>query len=261
MVDQPSIDAFVAFAHTLADAAAEVTMPWFRADAAIENKREADFDPVTVADQDAEAAMRALIEATYPDHGILGEEHGHKPAGDSGHMWVLDPIDGTRSFIGGFPTWGTLIALHDGSKPIVGIMDQPFTGERFVGSPSGVVMGDRELKVRDCATLADAVLYSTTPDMFKGDYETRAFGDVEAAVKLRRFGGDCYAYAMLAMGQLDLVVESSMQAYDIQALIPIVEGAGGIVTTWDGGPADNGGRLIAAGDRRVYDEAMALLQP
>lgn len=260
MSNDPSHDDLIAFAHRLADAAGAVIRPYFRNLAAVENKLVDGFDPVTIADKEAETAMRALIEEAYPDHGILGEEYGHKPAGASGLTWVLDPIDGTRSFIGGFPTWGTLIALNDGKAPFIGIMDQPFTGERYIGTPDGAFLDDQKLAVRLCATLADAVLYSTTPDMFHQPGEMKAFQRVESVVKLRRFGGDCYAYAMMALGFVDLIIESSMQPYDIQALIPIVEGAGGFVRNWQGSPADQGGQIIAAGDKRVLDQALALLQ-
>ena len=259
MSTDASIEELTAFANRLADAAGAVIMPYFRADHGMDNKLAAGFDPVTEADRNAEAAMRELIEAEYPDHGILGEEHGAKPGNGTNLTWVLDPIDGTRSFIGGFPTWGTMIGLNNGTEVLVGIMDQPFTGERYVGTPDGAFADGKRLAVRPCASLEDAVLYSTTPDMFYKPGEMDAFQRVESAVKLRRFGGDCYAYAMLAAGHVDLIVESAMQAYDIQALIPIVEGAGGIVTDWQGNSVLDGGQILAAGDRRIFDAAMAML--
>lgn len=260
----------LAFAHRLADAAGEVIRPHFRNHHGIDDKPTMTvFDPVTEADRDAEAAMRALIEADHPDHAVYGEEYGAVWAADIGQRftWVLDPIDGTRSFIGGFPTWGTLIALHDlevdGGRPVIGILDQPVLGERFVGSVVGDTQGawlnDAPLSARPCTGLEDAILYATTPDMFAQPGEREAFGRVEEAVKLRRFGGDCYAYGMMAHGQNDLIIEAGMQPYDIQALIPIVEGAGGIVTNWDGAPAYDAGQILAAGDRRVHEAAMALL--
>ncbi len=247
----------LAFAHTLADAAGAVIKPLFRSAGTIDNKRAADFDPVTAADRDAEAAMRDLIAARYPDHAVYGEEHGAEWG--ERFTWVLDPLDGTRSFIGGFPTWGTLIGLAEYGRPVVGIMDQPVTGERFTGGPDGAFLGERRLRVRDCASLKDAVLYATTPDMFKGE-DMAGFRRVEQQVKLRRFGGDCYAYCMLAHGLVDLVVEASMQPYDIHALIPIVEQAGGIVTNWEGEPAWQAGRIVAAGDRRVHQAALEALR-
>jgi len=255
----PEISAIIAFAQRLADTAAEVTMPWFRAPLSIVNKAcENDFDPVTIADRDAEAAMRALIHTQYPAHGVLGEEGGLEAAAGA-DLWVLDPIDGTRSFISGFPTWGTLIAFNRDGRPIVGIMDQPVTGERFLGHPGGAFLGEKRLQVRPCGSLKDATLFATTPDMFATPAEKRAFAAMEKAVKLRRFGGDCYAYCMLAMGFVDLVVEASMGPYDIQALIPIVEGAGGIVTDWQGGDASGGGQILAAGNPALHAEAMAVL--
>ena len=247
----------LAFAHRLADAAGAVIRPHFRASGAIDNKRPADFDPVTAADRDAETAMRALIAETYPDHAVYGEEHG--AAWGDRFTWVLDPIDGTRSFIGGFPTWGTLIGLAERGRPVVGIMDQPITGERFTGGPDGAFLGEKRLQVRPCASLEDAVLYATTPDMFEPAHDWPAFQRVEKRVKLRRFGGDCYAYCMLAHGFVDLIVEASMQPYDIHALIPIVEAAGGIVTNWEGEPAWQAGRILAAGDRRVHEAALEVL--
>jgi histidinol phosphatase-like enzyme (inositol monophosphatase family) len=259
MTQNAPAEEFVAFANQLADAAGDVIKPYFRAKNAIENKQDGGFDPVTIADKEAETAMRTLIEAHYPNHGILGEEHGHKPAGEGGMTWVLDPIDGTRSFIGGFPTWGTLIALNNGRDVVIGIMDQPFTGERYIGTPDGAFFEGQRLAVRPCASLEDAVLYSTTPDMFHRPGEAAAFGRVEEVVKLRRFGGDCYAYAMMALGFVDLIIESSMQPYDIQALIPIVEGAGGIVTNWQGEDAMQGGQILAAGDARTHQQALQLL--
>jgi len=256
------ISEITAFAQRLADAAAEVTLPYFRAPISVINKACGnDFDPVTIADREAEAAMRALIHETYPAHAVLGEEGGHfaKDGVAQPDMWVLDPIDGTRSFISGFPTWGTLIAFNRGGRPIVGIMDQPVTGERFLGHPGGAFLGDRQLRVRPCDSLAEATLFATTPDMFVTQEEKTAFATLESAVRLRRFGGDCYAYCMLAMGFVDLVVEASMGPYDIQALIPIVEGAGGIVTDWQGNDASGGGQILAAGNKKLHAQAIAIL--
>jgi histidinol phosphatase-like enzyme (inositol monophosphatase family) len=257
-LSEANLHELLGFAHRLADIAGAVIRPWFRAVDAIDDKRTRGFDPVTAADRDAEAAMRALIAERYPDHGVYGEEHG--AAWGRRFTWVLDPIDGTRSFIAGFPTWGTLIALADHGRPVLGIMDQPVTGERFVGGPDGAFLGARRLRVRPCATLADAVLYSTTPDMFAAEADWRAFQRVERQVKLRRWGGDCYAYCMLAHGLLDVIVEAAMQPYDIQALIPVVEDAAGIVTNWEGEPAWQAGRVLAAGDRRVHQAALVALQ-
>ena len=255
---------YLDFAHQLADAAAAVSRPRFRTALSIDDKTGAGdgFDPVTRADREAESAMRALIRGRYPEHRVFGEEHGGAAREIRGDApgWVLDPIDGTRAFITGLPLWGTLIAFNDGAGPLIGIMDQPFTGERFVGTPEGAWLGERKLATRPCAGLGEGVLYCTDPDMFAHPAERAAFGRVEAQVKMRRFGGDCYAYCMLALGLVDLVIEGDLKPYDIQALIPIIVGAGGVVTSWDGGPADQGGLIIAAGDRRVHAQAMAVLR-
>lgn len=251
------------FACTLATAAAQVTLKHFRSDLGVDNKLDGNaFDPVTIADRDAETAIRTLIEEHYPDHGILGEEHGEKP-GTAPFKWVLDPIDGTRSFIAGVPLWGTLIALNDGAYPAVGVMDQPYTGERFVGRPGHAefLRGERRstLSTRDCTGLSEAILGCTDPAMFAATDELEAFSDVRAQARLTRYGTDCYFYCLIAAGHADLVIEASMQPYDIQALIPIVEGAGGIVTNWQGQDAQNGGRIVAAGDKRVHAEALEIL--
>lgn len=254
----PDWSEILAFAHELADAAGPVIRRYFRTGLNVAHKAGgADFDPVTAADREAEDAMRRLVRQRYPHHAVVGEEGGTDGPGPE--TWVLDPIDGTRSFIAGFPTWGTLIAYNDGTRPRIGIMDQPVIGERFVGHPEGAYLGDRALAVRPCAELSDAVLFATTPDMFVAEEERSGFARLEQKVKLRRFGGDCYAYCMLAAGFVDLVVEATLAPYDIQALIPIIEGAGGLVTTWDGAPPYDGGRIIAAGDKRVHEKAKAVL--
>jgi myo-inositol-1(or 4)-monophosphatase len=246
--------------HELADASGAVIRPYFRVDVSITDKTDPDdaavYDPVTEADRNGEMAIRNLIRERYPRHAILGEEHGRE--GEGPELWVLDPIDGTRSFIGGFPTWGTLIAFNDGEAPLLGVMDQPVTGERFVGTPDGAFLAERKLHARGCRDLDAAVLYATTPDMFSPT-ELPVFEDLAARVQLRRFGGDCYAYCMLAMGLVDLVVESALQPYDIQALVPIVRAAGGVVTTWEGGAPDQGGRIVAAGDPRLHEQVLTRL--
>ena len=241
------------FLNRLAEAASDSIMPHFRARIAVENKASGSFDPVTAADRDAEAAMRRLIAATFPEHGVVGEEYGpDRP--DAEFVWVLDPIDGTRSFIMGMPIWGTLIGLlHDG-KPVLGMMAQPFTGERFAGDGRRAWYsgpgGSSDLAARPCPRLADAALFTTTPFLFKGA-DRDAYDRVEGAVRLARYGSDCYGYCMVAAGQADVVVECGLQNYDVVALIPIVEGAGGRFTDWDGGSAAEGGRAVASGDRRL----------
>lgn len=253
---------FEAFVDRLTGEAGETILPFFRTNLGVDNKaRGGGFDPVTAADQAGERVMRGLIERTFPEHGIVGEEYGDTQS-DAEFVWVLDPIDGTRSFITGMPGWGTLVGLKRQGTPVFGQMYQPFTRERFSGDGRAAryrgPTGDRRLRVRSCAALSDAVLMATTPRMF-ADAELAGFAALEAQARLTRFGGDCYAYCMLAAGHVDLVVESGLQPYDIVALIPIIEGAGGIVTTWDGGPATDGGRIVAAGDRRVHAAALAEL--
>jgi len=253
------------FACELADAAAQITRHYFRQPLSVDNKLSAnEFDPVTIADRAAEESMRKLITVRYPDHGIYGEEYGTQ-TGKSSLTWVLDPIDGTRAFISGMPTWGTLIALYDGTRPVIGIMDQPFTGERYLASVArgfstlrynGV---DTALQTSRCEQLSAAIMMSTAPDMFDS-VEFNVQQQLVSRVKLMRYGGDCYSYCLLAAGHIDLVVESDLSAYDIQALIPIVENAGGIVSDWSGGPAVNGGQIIAAASQVLHQKALDLLQ-
>lgn len=261
------IDEYLAFAHRLADAAAPITLAHFRTKLDIDNKLESGFDPVTLADKGAESAIRALIERAYPRHGIFGEEHG-KRVSEDGLTWVIDPIDGTRSFISGSPLWGTLIALSSDDGPIIGMLDQPFIGERFFGVSNDTrreafyarAGKTSPLKTRACAELTQATLSTTTPEMFETPEKARAFGALQSSVKLMRFGGDCYQYAQVAMGFVDLVVEAGLKPYDIHAIVPIIEGAGGIVTTWDGKSANEGGSVVAAGDVRAHEAALAVLQ-
>ena len=253
---------FTAFIGRLATASGETILPFFRTSLSIDNKSTAhDFDPVTEADRAAEAVMRRLIKANFPQHGIVGEEFGSERE-DAEYVWVLDPIDGTKSFISGMPVWGTLIALTRNGEPIYGVMHQPFIREQFSGDGRGAryrgPAGDRTLRVRPCASLGDAVLCTTSPLLMK-DADRKRFARVEKDVRLSRYGGDCYAYCVLAAGHVDLVIETELKPYDVLALIPIIEGAGGVITTWDNEPAHKGGRIIAAGDKRVHAQAMALL--
>jgi histidinol phosphatase-like enzyme (inositol monophosphatase family) len=253
---------FEAFVERLATVAGEAVMPFFRTTIGVEDKGgKGAFDPVTAADHAGESAMRQLIKSTFPSHGIVGEEFGDE-AKDAEYVWVLDPIDGTRGFISGLPTWGTLIGLLKGGAPVYGLMSQPFVKERFWGDGGSAryrgPLGDRKLRVRSCARLEDAVMSATSPRLFAGT-ELEAFETVEQTVRLTRYGGDCYAYSLVAGGQMDLVVEAGLKPYDIVALIPIIEGAGGIVTNWQGGPATEGGRIVAAGDRRIHAAALEIL--
>jgi len=249
-------------AQRLADVAREAILPHFRGPRLLaQNKAAGHFDPVTEADRAAEAAMRALIEAEFPEDGILGEELGVRPS-RSGLTWVLDPIDGTRGFMSGTPTWGVLIALSDDTGPVLGIIDQPYTGERFFGGPGGAYLerdGRRTpLAVAAEAGLDRATLFTTFPEVGT-EAEGRAFRTVAERVRLVRYGMDCYAYAMLAAGQIDLVIEAGLHAYDIQAPIAVIEAAGGIVTDWQGAPAHGGGRVIAAASPEIHAEALSLL--
>jgi myo-inositol-1(or 4)-monophosphatase len=253
---------FAAFVDELADVSGDAIRPYFRTSLSIDDKGGArGFDPVTAADRAAEAAMRAVIRKNFPGHGVVGEEFGEERP-DAEYVWVLDPIDGTKSFISGMPAWGTLIALMRSGSPVYGMMHQPFIGERFYGDGSKSRYrgrsGERALTARPCAGLADAVLYTTSP-LLMDEPDRELFGKVEKSAKLSRYGGDCYAYCMVAAGHIDLVIETGIKPYDIAALIPIIHGAGGIVTTWEGEPAANGGRIIAAGDKRVHAQAMKLL--
>ena len=253
---------FAAFVDELALVSGETIRPFFRSALSIENKsRSGSFDPVTAADRAAEAAMRALIKRTFPAHGIVGEEFpAEQPNAE--YVWILDPIDGTKSFICGLPAWGTLIALTRHGEPIYGVMHQPFTREQFSGDGSGAryrgPAGDRILQTRECETLRDAIMLTTSPLLMK-PADRQCFERVEQTVRLSRYGGDCYAYCVLAAGHVDLIIETELKPHDVLALIPIVEGAGGIMTTWENGRPHNGGRIVAAGDRRVHAQAMKLL--
>jgi myo-inositol-1(or 4)-monophosphatase len=254
---------FAAFVDRLAAVSGEAIVPFFRTSLGVDNKAVGGgFDPVTAADRAAETAMRALIRASFPDHGIIGEEFGNERT-DAEYVWILDPIDGTKSFICGMPAWGTLIALTRGGEPVYGLMHQPFTREHFSGDGGAAryrgPVGERALLVRRCESLAEAVLMTTSPLLMK-EADRRAFGAVESAVRLSRYGGDCYAYCMLAAGHVDLIVETELKPYDILPLMPIIKGAGGIVTAWDGGSPKAGGRIVAAGDARVHAAALELLR-
>jgi myo-inositol-1(or 4)-monophosphatase len=252
---------FAAFVEQLATASGEAILPFFRTSLAVDSKKRDAFDPVTAADRGAENAMRALIRKTFPSHGIVGEEFGDERT-DAEYVWVLDPIDGTKSFINGMPTWGTLIGLMRFGEPVFGLMHQPFIRERFSGDGAAALYrgptGKRDLRVRECAQLSDALLQTTSPRLMN-EKDLAAFRRVEDKAKLSRYGGDCYAYCMLASGHIDLVIETELKPYDIIPLIPIIAGAGGIVTTWENGPPQAGGRIVAAGDKRVHQAALDIL--
>lgn len=252
----------IATAEAAAQAAREITLRYFRGLALdTESKRDADFDPVTVADRGSEQAMRQVISEMRPQDAIQGEEFPPKP-GTSGLTWVLDPIDGTRGFISGTPTWGVLIALRDETSALYGIIDQPYIGERFTGGLGTAQLsgphGERALAVRSGVALEDAVIFSTFPEV-GSELEGKAFHDLAARCKLTRYGMDCYAYALLAAGQIDLVVEAGLQGYDVLAPIAVIEAAGGIVTDWQGGPVLDGGRVLAAASKELHQAALAIL--
>ncbi len=252
------------FAVELARLAGAAALPFFRAECGEQNKAAGDgFDPVTRADRDAEAAIRQAIAARWPDHGVIGEEYGEDRP-DAEFVWVIDPVDGTRAFIAGLPLWTTLIALRQAGRPTVGVISQPWLDEVFLGGPSGgrLLRGGTELcplKVRPCARLTEAVIATTDPDLFTGA-ELGAWTQVRAAARLARLGCDAYAYAMLALGRIDLVAEAALQPWDWSALVPVIEAAGGAVTNWRGEAPDGGGQILACGDPRARDEALVALR-
>ncbi|KIC43304.1 inositol monophosphatase [Ruegeria sp. ANG-R] len=247
----------------MADAARAAILPYFRqSNLKTDNKRLSGFDPVTIADREAEKAMRAVLAKHRPEDGILGEEFGQS-VGTSGRVWVLDPIDGTRGFISGTPTWGVLIALSDDTGPALGVIDQPYIGERFIGDKDQAIvkgpMGRAALGTRETRSLDQAIIFTTFPEV-GSETEASAFRAVSRRAKLTRYGMDCYAYALLAAGQIDLVVEAGLNAYDIQAPIAVIEAAGGIVTDWQGAPAHNGGRALAAANADIHAAALEILK-
>lgn len=253
----------VAFANRLADAGGAAIRPFFRQRIAVAHKqgRHA-FDPVTEADKGGERAIRAIIDRERPDDAILGEEYGEKP-GTSGWRWVLDPVDGTRSFITGRHEWGSLIALEKDDAPVLGILDQPVLGERFIGvNGRSVLIQDgvrTPLAVRACDDLGAAILCATDPSAYMTAAQQAAFERVKAGARMTRYHGDCYIFAMLAMGFIDIIVEGAFRRWDVAALIPLVEGAGGVITNWQGGVWRDGEPLLACGDRRVHALAVELL--
>lgn len=250
-------------AHRLADSARAAILPHFRSTALCADNKHAHggFDPVTEADRAAERAMRAVLAKERPHDGILGEEYGPS-AGTSGLTWVLDPVDGTRAFLSGAPTWGVLIAVADACGPLYGLIDQPYIGERFEGGFGHAAMtgpqGARPLATRGDRALCEAILFTTFPEVGT-PAEGAAFAALARQVRLTRYGLDCYAYALVAAGQIDLVVEAGLQPYDIQAPIAVIEAAGGIVTDWRGGPAHQGGRVVAAAGREQHAAALDIL--
>ncbi len=260
----PDFRTLLDFAHSLADRSAAATLPQFRKGLSVENKATGrDFDPVTAADREAETVISEMVKGRFPEHGLIGEEFGdHNSSAQL--KWVIDPIDGTRAFIMGTPMWGTLIGLLDGETPRLGIMDQPFTRERYWSDSGSAHLRTHDgtvtrLKTRTCPKIEDAILTTTHPELFSPGLEAEGFAQLKARARMTRYGGDCYAYCMLAAGFVDLIVESGLKPFDIIALIPIIERAGGRITTWDGKSAASGGRIVAAGDPALHAVAMKAL--
>ena len=255
----PSNDkALCAFAHELADLARSISMQYFRTELDVLEKD--DLSPVTIADRAVEAAMRERIAQVYPDHGIYGEEQGQQGL-DRAHIWVVDPIDGTKSFVTGMPTFGTLIAHLEEGTPDLGLISIPPTGECWtgqVGMPT--TFGSSRCVTSGCASLADARFYTTSPDIFD-ETGSRCFEALSRRARMRRFGGDCYAYGLLASGHVDAVFEMDLQPYDYMALVPVVEGAGGVITDWQGRSLtlESDGRVIAAATRELHREMLEII--
>jgi myo-inositol-1(or 4)-monophosphatase len=250
------------FALDLAAASAREILPFFRRDIQVDVKSGEVWDPVTEGDRAGERIMRSMIEARYPDHGIHGEEYGLKPS-RSGFTWVLDPVDGTRSFICGMPTWATLIGLNFEDRPVVGVMNQPFVGETFYGNPDGAWSrhqgASQKLATRAALPLSQAIFTTTAPELYRSAGEKGVLKRLSEAARLTRYGGDAYFFCVLAAGRTDLALDAHLEPYDIAPLIPIIEGAGGIVTTWERGPAAKGGNVIAASSPELHEEALAVI--
>ena len=267
MSDTIDFAALEAAALAMADAAARAALPHFRVrDLGEDNKLAhlSRFDPVTEADKGAERAIRALINERLPDHGIIGEEYGDENT-DAEFVWVLDPVDGTRAFISGLPLWTTLIGLRHRGRPVLGVIAQPYLGEVFIGSPLGSRLitgrGETPLKVRATSSLDDAVIGTTDPHLFEGA-EAEAYAGLHKAVKLARYGCDAYAFAMVAQGTMDIALETGLKAWDIEAIIPVIENAGGVVTNWRGETVPHtAGQVIAGSSRALIDQALAHLHP
>lgn len=263
-VSAAKLSELMSAAERAADAAAMITLAYFRQPLQVDNKAgQQAFDPVTEADKLAELAIREVLQREYPDIGFYGEEHD-RVDGSSGLTWVVDPIDGTRAFMSGMPLWGTLIGLFDGQDAILGLMDQPFFKERYMATSAQAQLRDADgthvLTTRTGVALSEATVYCTTPDMFSTEESKRRFLSVKEQALLTRYGGDCYAYALLAAGHVDIVLDCDLQPYDIQALIPLIEAAGGCVTDWQGNRAVDGGFVVACGSQALHEQTLSLLQ-
>jgi len=260
MMNSSEIDQLTTFALELADASAKIILPQFRKNITIDNKLDAGWDPVTEADRSAERVIREMIEKHFPTHGIIGEEFGNKP-GSSTYSWVLDPIDGTRSFVIGMPTWATLIGLYRDGEPLLGVMNQPFVGEMFYGNPNGAWHKHNSkteaIRVRQPLPLSKAALGTTSPYLYD---ENSNFENLRKSVTAHRFGGDAYFFALLAAGHLDIAMDPKLQIYDIAALIPIIRGAGGVVGSWTDNDPTQGGNVLCATTSALFNEACAMMR-
>jgi myo-inositol-1(or 4)-monophosphatase len=248
------------FALKLADASGKIILPQFRRNIPIDVKAGEVWDPVTDADRSAERVIRELIEATYPTHGIIGEEYGTK-TGSSPYTWVLDPIDGTRAFVIGMPTWVTLIGLYLDGQPLLGVMNQPFVGEKFYGNPNGAWHAHQgetqKIHVRPSVKLSSASVGTTAPNFFK---DHQGFARLQSSVTTVRYGGDAYFFSLVAAGHLDIAMDPGLQIYDIAALIPIIRGAGGAIGTWTDNDPTQGGNVMFASSQSLLDEALAVMR-
>lgn len=262
--DKLAASRLIETAHVLADASGKAILKHFRKPMQVDNKASGGaFDPVTEADRAGERVIRKTLAALHPDHGILGEEMGQS-AGTSRYTWVIDPVDGTRAFITGMPLWGTLIGVTGDGRAEIGLMDQPYTRERIWSGPSATFWREpdgrvRRVKASACPSIEAARLTTTSPDLFEEANDRAAFARLKAKARLTRFGGDCYGYCLLAAGHIDIIIEAGLKPYDIVALIPIIERAGGVVTTWDGGRAEGGGKIVACGDPRLHEAALKMI--
>ena len=258
----PDWDELTRFAVSLAEASAAAILPYFRQNAHVETKDGPVWDPVTEGDRAGERAIRALIEERYPNHGILGEEYGVKDA-RSPFTWVLDPVDGTRSFVCGMPTWATLIGLSVEGKPVIGLMNQPVVGDMFYGNPNGawhVYRGQAAASAtRKGIPLSRASIGTTAPELYRSEENQRRFQALKAKAQLTRYGGDAYFYCLMAAGHLDIAMDCGLQPYDIAPLLPIVTGAGGVAAEWTGGDSSCGGNVITAGSPALLEEALAVM--
>lgn len=262
MTQQPDWADLTRFAKTLAETAATAILPFFRQNTRIDVKDGPVWDPVTEGDRAGERAIRQMIEERYPDHGIHGEEYGVKE-GRSPLTWVLDPVDGTRSFVFGMPSWATLIGLTYEGRPVVGVMNQPFVGEMFYGNPDGAWHDHRgsvsAIRTRTNVPLARAALGTTAPELYRRPADAAGFERLRRSVQVARYGGDAYFFALMAAGHIDIAMDAGLQAYDIAALLPIIAGAGGAYAEWTGGNAVQGGNIISAGSQALLDEALAVM--